>query len=158
METELVQKISQKYPDSVLSVTEFRDETTLLIRKSDITEVCGFCRAVLGFDSLRDLLGLDMATETDRFAVVYNLYSLASHVRIRLKVNVDEKDLKVPTVTGVWTSAGWHEREAYDMFGIVFTGHPDLRRIYMPEDYEYYPLRKDFPLLGIPDSIPLPKK
>jgi NADH-quinone oxidoreductase subunit C len=78
--------------------------------------------------------------------------------RIRLKVFTEEEDLKVPTMTGVYGTANWHERETFDMFGIIFEGHPDLRRVYMPDDFEYYPLRKDFPLMGIPGSLSLPKK
>jgi NADH-quinone oxidoreductase subunit C len=89
--------------------------------------------------------------------VVYHLYSLQHTTYVRLKVRVDENDLTVPSVAGLWASANWHERETYDMFGIKFTGHPDLRRMYMPEEFEYHPLRKDFPLMGIPDSIPLPR-
>jgi len=150
--------LTTKFPSSVLSTNEFRGELTLIIRKSDIVPVCEFLKNDCGFDALRDLCGLDMNVPIDRFCVVYTLYSLVSRSRIRLKVPVDEKDLNVPTVTGVWSTANFHEREAYDMFGITFTGHPDLRRIYMPEDFEYFPLRKDFPLMGIPDSIPLPKK
>ncbi len=158
MNTAIVQAISEKFPGSVISTNDFRDEITLVIKKDDIVRICEFCKNDLKFDSLRDLSGLDMATATDRFAVVYNLYSIQTHERVRLKVPVDVKDLRVPTVTNIWSTANWHERETYDMFGIIFIGHPDLRRIYMPEDYEYFPLRKDFPLLGIPDSIPLPKK
>jgi NADH-quinone oxidoreductase subunit C len=94
----------------------------------------------------------------ERFEVVYNLYSLKNREYVRLKVLVDERDLTVPTVTGVWPGANWHERETYDMFGIVFTGHPDLRRLFMPEEFEYFPLRKDFPTMGIPDSLPLPRR
>jgi NADH-quinone oxidoreductase subunit C len=89
---------------------------------------------------------------------VYNLYSLKNKYRLRLKVRVDESDLHVPSMTPVWPGANWHERETNDMYGIVFDGHPDLRRIYMPEEFEHYPLRKDFPLMGIPGSLPLPRK
>jgi NADH-quinone oxidoreductase subunit C len=78
--------------------------------------------------------------------------------RIRLKVFTEEEDPKVPTMTGVYGTANWHERETFDMFGIVFDGHPDLRRVYMPDEFEHFPLRKDFPLMGIPGSLFLPKK
>lgn len=150
--------VKGKFPSAVLSSNEYRGELTLVIAKSNIVEVCRFLKEGCSFDALRDLCGLDMNTPGERFFVVYNLLSIEKRCRIRLKVPVDEKDLNVPTVTGVWSTANFHERETYDMFGIIFKGHPDLRRIYMPEDYEYFPLRKDFPLMGIPDSIPLPKK
>lgn len=110
------------------------------------------------FDSLRDVCGADYARPGERFEVVYNLYSLKHNRRIRLKVRVEESDCRVPSVTGVWPAADWAERETFDMFGIRFDGHPDLRRIYMPPEFEYYPLRKDFPLMGIPGSLPLPRK
>lgn len=155
---EISTMVTAKFPSSVISTNEYRGELTLVIRKSDIVQVCKCLKNDCSFDALRDLCGLDMNTPVDRFYVVYNLYSIATHCRIRLKVPIDEKDLNVPTVTGVWSTANFHERETYDMFGITFVGHPDLRRIYMPEEFEYFPLRKDFPLMGIPDSIPLPKK
>jgi NADH-quinone oxidoreductase subunit C len=75
-----------------------------------------------------------------------------------LKVAVEEADPFVPSMVSVWLGANWHERETYDMFGIKFTGHPDLRRLFMPEEFEYFPLRKDFPTMGIPDSLPLPRR
>jgi NADH-quinone oxidoreductase subunit C len=75
-----------------------------------------------------------------------------------LKADVDESDCTIDTVSSVWQAANWHERETYDMYGIKFNNHPDLRRMYMPEEFEYHPLRKDFPLMGIPGSLPLPKK
>ncbi len=155
---EILSGVEARFHSSVLSTNEFRGELTLVIRKNDIVEVCNFLKNDYSFDALRDLCGLDMNTPIDRFFIVYTLYSLSARCRIRLKVPVDGKDLNVPTVTGVWSTANFHERETYDMFGIIFTGHPDLRRIYMPEEFEYFPLRKDFPLMGIPDSIPLPKK
>ena len=87
--------------------------------------------------------------------MIYNLLSLKNRHRLRIKTFTEEENPKVHTVTGIWGTANAHERETYDMFGIVFEGHPDLRRMYMPEEFEYYPLRKDFPLMGIPGSLPL---
>ena len=99
---------------------------------------------------------MDRFTEEDRYEVFYNLVNFQSRKRLRLKVRVDEEDLAVPSVTDVWRAANWNEREAYDMLGIRFEGNPDLRRMYLPEDFEYHPLRKEFPLLGIPGTLPLP--
>jgi NADH-quinone oxidoreductase subunit C len=107
---------------------------------------------------LRDVCGADYARPGERFEVVYNLYSLKHNRRLRLKVRVDEEDCRVPSVTPVWAAANWYERETFDMFGITFDNHPDLRRIYMPPEFEYHPLRKDFPLMGVPGSLPLPPK
>jgi NADH-quinone oxidoreductase subunit C len=144
----------------VLSTEEFRGMLTVVVRKDSLVEVCEFLKSdpALAFAMAVDITAVDLYHPEDRFEVVYHLYSLEHKVYLRLKVRVDEGDLTVPTVTGVWSSANWHERETFDMFGIRFTGHPDLRRMYMPEEYEYHPLRKDFPLMGIPDSIPLPRR
>ena len=94
----------------------------------------------------------------ERFVVIYQLTSFKNKERLRLKVKVDGDNPVCPSITSVFKAANWYEREAYDMFGITFEGHPDMRRMYMPEEYEYYPLRKDFPLMGVPGSIPLPRK
>jgi len=160
MLTTVVEKIKARFPASLLDAKEFRGETTLHIKKEDIVAVCTFLRDDEGckFDYLSDLCGADAYTPEKRFEVIYNLYSLQHKQRLRLKVFAEESDLHVPSVTTVWPGAGWPEREAYDMFGIVFDGNSDLRRMYMPEEFEYFPLRKDFPLMGIPDSIPLPRK
>src|SRR5690606_5542777 len=115
-----------------------------------------FLKEEQGFTYLADLGGVDRFTESDRYEVMYNLVNMKGGKRLRLKVLVDESDMTVPTVTGVFRSANWNERECYDMFGIRFNGHSDMRRMYMPEDFEYHPLRKEFPLLGIPGSLPLP--
>ena len=156
----LLRKLNEHFKDSIDLVNEYRGELTIVVKKNDIVRFCQFLRddAELQFDSLRDLCGADYYRPDDRFEVVYNLYSLKNNFRLRLKVRVDEADVHVPSVTGVWKGANWLEREAYDMYGIMFDGHPDLRRIYMPEEFEYYPLRKDFPLMGIPGSLPLPRK
>lgn len=112
----------------------------------------------LNFNFLSDICGLDRYIKKDRFEVVYNIWSDKLKYRIRLRVKVDESDLQVDSVTSVWKSADWYERETFDMFGIIFSNHPDMRRIYMPDEFEYYPLRKDFPLMGIPDSLQLPRR
>lgn len=153
-------KLQERFPKSVQGTNEFRGDLTLQVEKADIVRVCEFLKTDpdLAFAMVIDICGVDMYTPEDRFQVIYNLYSLKNKSYVRLKVPVDEKECVVDSVTGVWSGANWHEREAYDMFGITFRGHPDLRRMYMPEEYEYFPLRKDFPLMGIPDSIPLPSK
>ncbi len=144
----------------ILETKEFRGELTIVVGKEHIVEVCRFLKdePELAYDFLSDLCGVDLYTPEKRFCVVYNLLSLKTAHRLRVKTFTEEDNPKIPTVTGVWGTANAHERETFDMFGIVFEGHPDLRRVYMPEDFEYHPLRKDFPLMGIPGSLPLPKK
>jgi NADH-quinone oxidoreductase subunit C len=156
----IVQQLRQFAPDAIRAVEEYRGDLTVTVRKQEIVRICEFLKAdpALAFDMLIDLLGVDMYRPEGRFEVVYNLYSIANKTYLRLKVSVEEDDPVVPTLTGVWPAANWHERETYDMFGIKFAGHPDLRRFYMPEEFEYYPLRKDFPLMGIPDSLTLPRR
>jgi len=156
----IIQKLKTEFPDSIESTTVFRNDLTIQVKREDIVKVGGFLKndPELSFDTVIDLCGVDMYRPEGRFEVIYNLYSLKNKKYVRLKVLVDEEDPVVDTVGTVWSGAGWHERETYDMFGIEFEGHPDLRRMYMPEEYEYYPLRKDFPTMGITDSIPLPRK
>ena len=160
MVTSIVENLKSKFPNSVIAVNEFRGETTVHIKKEDIVEVCRFLRddGSSLFDYCSDICGADAYTPENRFEVIYNLYSTVKNHRIRLKVFTDESDLHCPSVTSVWGGANWPERETFDMFGIIFDGHSDLRRMYMPEEFEYFPLRKDFPMMGIPDSIPLPRK
>jgi NADH-quinone oxidoreductase subunit C len=159
MNAVIIDKLKARFGEQNIEASEFRSELTIVVPKDRIVEICRFLKddPDLKFDFLIDLCGIDMNTPVKRFGVIYNLYSLTSKYRLRLKTFTEEQEPKVPTVTGVWGTANWHERESFDMFGIVFEGHPDLRRVYMPEDFEYYPLRKDFPLMGIPGSIPLPK-
>ena len=160
MKEQITEKLRSHCKDSIESMNEFREEFTVVVKKNDIVQICTFLRDEpdLQFDSLRDICGVDYYRPDERFEVVYNVYSLKNNFRLRIKVRVNESDLHVPSVTGVWEGADWHERETFDMYGIVFDGHPDLRRMYMPEEFEYYPLRKEFPLMGIPDSLPLPRK
>jgi NADH-quinone oxidoreductase subunit C len=156
----IIERLQAKFPSSIRATEEFRDELTVTIRTADLVPVAHFLKddPALAFAMLIDIVGVDRFREKERFEVNYMLYSLAHKGYLRLKVLVEESEATVPTLTGVWPSANWHERETFDMFGIKFAGHPDLRRFYMPEEFEYYPLRKDFPLTGIPDSLPLPRR
>lgn len=144
--------IEKKFP--VTAKSEFRGETTLCVERTQIAEICDYCKKELGFDYLLDISGVDNFGDEPRFDVVYELCSLSDNQHLRLKLRVSEDELEVPSVTPVWRTANWHEREAYDMMGIKFTGHPDLRRILMWEGYPYFPLRKDFPLAGRPSEMP----
>ena len=158
MENLTVQRLKERFPEAVLEVREFRGEITIVIPKDKLIQVCAFLRddSELNFNFLSDLTSLDFFEKKQpRFEVNYHLLSHANRCRLRLKVAVAEGE-KVPSVTGIWSTANWHEREVYDLMGIVFENHPDLRRMYMPEGFEYHPLRKDFPVLGIPGSLPLP--
>ena len=160
MNEKILNHLRAHFNSSILTVNEFRGELTVVIKKLDIVPICKSLRdsEELSFDSLRDVCGVDHYRPEDRFEVVYNLYSLKNKCRVRLKVRVDENDIHVPSVSSIWKTADWAERETYDMLGILFDGHPDLRRMYMPEGFEYHPLRKEFPLMGIPGSLPLPRK
>ena len=156
----VLQRLKTKFPDAILEAAEFRGELTVVILKERIVEVCKFLKedSELRFDFLADLCGIDMKTPSRRFGVIYNMYSYMNKYRLRVKTFAEEEHPKVQTVTGIWETANWHERETFDMFGIIFEGHPDLRRMYMPDEFEYHPLRKDFPLMGIRGSLELPKK
>jgi NADH-quinone oxidoreductase subunit C len=156
----VLERLKAKYPDVPFEADEFRGELTVVIPKERIVDVCRFLKddSELRFNLLADLCGIDMNTPLHRFGVIYNLYSFTNKYRMRLKTFTEEEHPNVQTVTGVWGTANWHERETFDMFGIIFEGHPDLRRMYMPDEFEYHPLRKDFPLMGIRGSLELPKK
>ena len=158
--TIIIEKLRTAFADDIQSVQEFRGETTIYVKPAAIVTICAFLKDLpdAPFDYLVDVCGADNFTPEGRFEVIYNIYSLRTKIRMRLKTRVEENSPRLPSVTPVWPGADWPERETYDMFGIEFTGHPDLRRIYMPEEYAHYPLRKDFPVMGIPDSIPLPRK
>ena len=153
-------KLKERFPGLNYDITKFRDELTLSLPKQNIVEVCKYLKTEPELEYLlcEDITAIDWAKRKDRFTVVYHIYSFKNNSRLRLKTNVDASDCKIDSVTSVWEAANWHERETFDMYGIQFSNHPDLRRMYMPEDFEYFPLRKDFPLMGIPGSIPLPKK
>jgi NADH-quinone oxidoreductase subunit C len=138
----------------VAKKTEFRGETTLEVERERILEIAQFCKDSLGFTYLIDICGVDNFGDEPRFEVVYELYQFERGEPLRLKIRVSEDDLSVPSVSSVWATADWHERECFDMFGIQFSGHPDLRRILMWDGYPFFPLRKDFPLAGKPSDVP----
>ena len=132
---------------------EFRGETTLLVSNEALLPVCLYARDCLKFDMLLDIATLDLLGEEPRFQVVYELYSMKHGVHLRVKTSVEEEGRIPHSLVSVWPAADWHEREAYDMMGIRFEGHPNLTRILMWEGYPYYPLRKDFPLEGKPSEV-----
>ena len=152
---ELAQKLKAQFGDLLPGPFEFRHELTFMLHDAEkITDVCTFAKKELGFDYLVDISSVDNHGDDPRFTVVYELYGYGHHCHLRLKTNVSEEKSELPTVTSVWRTADWHEREIYDMMGIRFRGHPDLRRILMWEGYPYFPLRKDFPLAGKPSELP----
>lgn len=128
----------------------------VLLHKNAIVGVARRMKEEFGFLQLIDAFGIDRMERKNRFEVTYNIRNHKTNQRVFLKVRCDERDPHVPSLCGIWSGCNWNEREAYDMYGILFDGHPDMRRMYMPQEYEHWPLRKDFPLLGIPGSIPLP--
>lgn len=154
----VVQKVQEKYPDAILDVSDARGELTITVCKDAVHELMAFLKndSELTYNLLADVTAVDYSLMEDvlmkydyaRFMVVYHLLSTEKRERLRVKVPVHEKELSIPSITSVWKVANWLERETYDMFGITFENHPDLRRILMPDDYEGYPLRKDYPLRG----------
>jgi NADH-quinone oxidoreductase subunit C len=152
---ESANKLKAQFGDLVSTPVEFRAEVTVTIADPErIAEVCAFAKSALGFNSLIDISSVDNYEQAPRWTIVYELYGYGHHGHLRLKTDVSEEKSELPTVTTVWRGADWHEREIYDMMGVRFRGHPDLRRILMWEGYPYYPLRKDFPLAGRPTDLP----
>jgi len=152
---ELANKLVARFGELLSEPKEFRGEITLIAQDAErIQEVCDFAKTELGFDYLVDISSVDNYGDDPRFTIVYELYAYGHRAHLRIKTNVGEEKSEVPTVTTVWRTADWHEREIYDMMGIRFRGHPDLRRILMWEGYPYFPLRKDFPLAGKPSEMP----
>lgn len=152
----VIDGLSDDHADSLIDVYQSSGDTFVRIKPEANVEVCRYLKEEFHFIYLCDVFGTDRFTSKDRFELVYNLVSLRDRQRLFVKVWLPEEDPVIESVTDLWISANWFERQTYDMFGIRFTNHPDMRRIYMPEDFEYFPLRKEFPLLGIPGSIELP--
>jgi NADH-quinone oxidoreductase subunit C len=151
---ELLNSLGQLLGPKLQERVEFRGESTFTILAADLREVAKFCRDDLSFDYLIDISSVDNFGEEPRFEIVYELYSMTLAIHLRLKLRVSEDVGEVPTVSDIWPTANWHEREIYDMMGLRFAGHPDLRRILMWDGYPYFPLRKEFPLEGLPSNMP----
>jgi NADH-quinone oxidoreductase subunit C len=146
----VVQRLRERCDDDMLEVRQVRHETTVVLRRNGLLRACRLLRdhPDLAFDLLSSVTAVDrlrLPESSPRFEVVYHLYSLSHKRRLRVKVRVDDGEA-VPSVTPVWETANWHEREVFDLFGVRFEGHPDLRRILMPDDWEGHPLRKDYPV------------
>jgi len=144
-----VTKLKEKFANSILEVATFRNEVTVTLSKGEIFEICKFLHSDpdLQYHLLTDLCGLDFFPQTPRFGVVYHIYSFKNNQRLRVKTRVGEKE-SISSVESIWKVANWYEREVYDLLGITFDNHPDLRRIMLWDGYEGHPLRKDFPVEG----------
>ena len=148
--------LSETYTDKLIEVYQSSGDTFVRIEADALTNVGNYLKDEHHFVFLTDIVGTDRYTSDERFEVIYNLVCLKQQSRLMLKVRCEEESPELETVSTVWPSANWMEREVFDMFGVRFNGHPDLRRIFLPEDFDYFPLRKEFPLLGIKGSIELP--
>jgi NADH-quinone oxidoreductase subunit C len=149
----ILARLRERFGDRILSTHDHRGDHTAIVARDAIVAVLGFCRddEALRFDMLTDLTAVDYLKfpgreDGPRFDVVYHLYSVPHNHRVRLKVAVEEGDAVVPTASGLWPIANWLEREVWDMFGIRFDGHPDLRRLLLYEEFVGHPLRKDYPI------------
>jgi NADH-quinone oxidoreductase subunit C len=150
---QMVKALAEKFGDAVTGTIEFRGEQSVIIKLESLKPLLRYCRDELGFDFLTDISSVDHFENEPRFEVVYELFGLGHHQHLRVKsLLTDEQE--APTVTDIWPTANWHEREIFDMMGIRFDGHPDLRRILMWEGYPFYPLRKEFPLAGKESEMP----
>lgn len=149
-ENMVVGRLKEALPEAIEEVNAFRDEVWVVVPKERLLDVCKLLKedANLAFDFLSFVCGVDRFPLEPRFEVVYQLFSTKYHHRFRIKTRVSSGEPKVPTVTPIWPTADWHERETFDLFGIEFEGHPDLRRILLPKEWVGHPLRKDYPLRG----------
>ena len=146
---EYVESLRREDASWIVDVVDAHGEVTAIVPRESIVDVCWVLKTKYGFDLLADICGADRGPEEEpRFEVNYHLFSTKHYSRLRLKVLLSEDDPNVTTVTTVWKTANWHERETYDLFGVIFDGHPDLRRILLPSDFDGHALRKDYPLRG----------
>ena len=144
-------KVRERFPEALVDASDGIDMPVLVVAPEPIVDVLTFLRDDLGYELLLDLSCVDWFPREPRYEVNYHLYSLAEEDRLRVKVQLpNTEEPHMPSLANAWTAANWHEREVYDFFGIVFDGHPDLRRILMPDEWIGHPLRKDYPVGGVP--------
>jgi NADH-quinone oxidoreductase subunit C len=146
----IAEKIKGRFADDFVEAREYRGQLAVTVKKSRIVDICRFLHddPELAFNHITDVTAADYPNDEERFEVVYHFYSIPKNQRIRLKARVREEDCTIDSVTGIWQGANFMEREAYDLMGIRFNGHPDLRRILLTDDFEGHPLRKDYPVEG----------
>ena len=152
--TEAADDLRAKFDSGITSTINFRNEISIEIKLEQSFEILSYCKDNLGFDYLVDITAVDNMGKNPRYEVVYEIYSYQHGCHLRLKTGISESEREAISVVDLWPTANWHEREAYDMLGVTFKGHPDMRRILMWEGYPYYPLRKDFPLAGKASKMP----
>lgn len=143
----ILERLLERFPNGVEVVETAVDQPTVTVTDAGVLEVLEYLKHEAGYTLYLDVAAVDWHPATPRFELVYHLYQVEKRARMRVKLRVEE-GVPTPSITGLWPGANWAEREAYDLFGISFADHPDLTRIYMPEDWEGHPLRKDYPLRG----------
>ena len=159
MAQHVVEAIKARFPDAVVSDHAFRGDETVVVKREALLEVCLFLRddPAMDFKMPIDVCAVDfLGWKEPRFEVVYHFFSVTKRQRIRLKVELHDDDPHVPSCIAIWPGVDWFEREAWDMYGIVFDGHPKLQRILLYEEFEGHPLRKDYPQRGYQPLMPLP--
>jgi len=146
LDSELVKRYKEKFGPAILEAWVDRKQAILVVARELLAEIAIYSRDNEKFDWLSDLTAADWPKREKRFDIILNMYSMEKNERLRLKAQASG-DERVPSVQGIWATANWMEREVYDMFGVVFEGHPDLRRILLPDEWQGYPLRKDYDIL-----------
>jgi NADH-quinone oxidoreductase subunit C len=143
-----LKKLTERFPDSIIETHSHRGNDTAVVKKEDILDICTYLRddEALLYNFMMDLTVVDYLGKEPRFEVVYHLYSLKHNRRVRIKSRVSEPDCSIDSIVPLWISANWFEREAFDMYGITFKGHPELKRLLLYEGFEGHPLRKDYPI------------
>jgi NADH-quinone oxidoreductase subunit C len=146
LDNDLVKRYKEKFGSAILESWIDRKQTILVVARELLAEIALYSRDDEKFDWLSDLTAVDWPKRENRFDIVLLMYSMEKNERLRLKVHTSPEE-RVPSVQGIWSTANWMEREAFDMFGVVFEGHPDLKRILLPDEWQGYPLRKDYDIL-----------